>query len=100
MHCPFCGELGEDRDGVFVCTATSADLSPVASAELHAIAENDPDRAPKTALTRWGGTWHCPGDGEPMTETAGHMVCASCGRSLPGRLLYQLIEFNWHPPAA
>jgi len=32
-----------------------------------------------------------------MIEVGGVVVCRTCDRTLPARLLYQLIEFHNHP---
>lgn len=46
---------------------------------------------------QYGSGWHCPADGTEIIESEGHAVCTTCGRSLPGGLMYQLIEFHDHP---
>ena len=33
----------------------------------------------------------------PMVEAAGRLACSHCDRELPGRVIYQLIEFHEHP---
>lgn len=48
---------------------------------------------------RWGGIWFCPADGNRMDEAEGLITCRKCGRHLPPRLLYQLIEFHRHSQA-
>lgn len=85
------------ENGVLVCDRTGADVSLVASEELRQVALSDPDEPAAPSTVRWGGRWHCPLDGSPMAETGGIVSCSSCRRAIPGRLLYQLIEFNAHP---
>ena len=92
MHCPFCGALGDMRDGVFVCGATAVDLSPRATGELTQIAERQPEVDPAPAGTRWGVRWHCPSDGERLVNRGAHVRCDLCG--------HQLIRSSWHPPVA
>jgi hypothetical protein len=77
--------------------ATGVDLPEKASAELRQVATGAPDLAPRTSSTRWGGRWHCPHDGEFMDPVDGYVRRGECGRCLPGHVLYQLLEFNWHP---
>lgn len=74
-----------------------ADLSERAANELRAVATAPPLREPVPSRMRWGGNWHCPADGSPTIEVDSVITCRTCDRSLPDRLVYQLIEFHHHP---
>jgi hypothetical protein len=72
------------------------DFSVNLATELTAIATHPPQRS--TSLTyKVGGSWCCPADGGPMVEAAGRLACPQCDRDLPGRVIYQFIEFHVHP---
>lgn len=72
------------------------DFSVNVATELAAIADRPPQ--PSEPLTyKVGGSWCCPADGLPMVEAAGRLACSHCDRELPGRVIYQLIEFHEHP---
>lgn len=96
MFCPRCGSATEILDNVPRCIATGSDFSAKAWQDLEAIAGSEPGQAADLKI-RYGSTWHCPADGAEIRESDGHAACTSCGRSLPGGLLYQLIEFHDHP---
>jgi len=98
MHCPWCGGEMTERDGTFVCSATGVDVSRKASQDLRDVVATVPDRSvAEPGTIQWGGTWYCPADGALMIEAEGVVRCPDFRRPLPGRLLYQLIEFNVHP---
>jgi hypothetical protein len=75
------------------------DLSEFMYASLLTLVTNPPEPivwfAPQEG-PRWGGKWCCPFDGEPLAEMNGIALCAACGRSLRGHLIYQLIEVHSH----
>jgi hypothetical protein len=85
----------EQRDGEVTCLAGDMGLSIVMLEELSEIVAADPTLSEPSPL-RWGGKWHCPADGSLMREQDGRVGCAECGRYLPSRVLYQLIEFHPH----
>lgn len=99
MYCPRCGSPTEVRASYLVCTATGMDFSQVVRRELAELVASKPTTS-ETSQVRWGGSWYCPADATPMNEVEGRVICPSCDRSLPPRLLYQLIEFHVHPKAA
>jgi hypothetical protein len=87
MFCLRCGALLRIEAGHLECSATGCDLSGRVAA----------DPVPPTPSTvNWGGQWYCPADGEKMSWQDGLPHCATCGRTLPGGLIYEAIEF--HPP--
>jgi hypothetical protein len=70
-------------------------------ARLHLLAWLRGGDAPirvRRSSSRVGGRWHCPADGCRLREDTGTLSCPRCGRHLPPRLVYQLVEFNWHAP--
>jgi hypothetical protein len=92
-----CGAPTEVRDSRLYCTATGADFSVAAHRDLTSIVESGPSDGEPTAV-RWGGMpWYCPADGTAMTYAGGVMGCGTCARVLPERLLYVLLESNFHP---
>ncbi len=96
MFCPWCGASTEIRDGYLYCSATGMEFSAVVHRELTAIAHSPPASAEPTEI-RWGGGWRCPADSSLMVEADGRVICPTCKRTLPPRLLYGLIEFHVHP---
>jgi hypothetical protein len=96
MFCPRCGAPTEVRDARLYCTATDMDFSEVVHNELLAFVSSPPAQSDRSEV-RWGGNWHCPFDATRMQENHGRLTCPACGRSLPPRLLYSLIEFHVHP---
>ena len=72
------------------------DFSVVVARELAAFVNSAPSQ-PAPAAFEWGGSWRCPADGSAMVEYEGAVVCASCSRTLPNTVLYQRIEFHYHP---
>ena len=88
----------EVREGALTCTESGSPLSVRATADLEAIVAGTAEPAeprPEHAL-RWGVNWFCPADAEPLREVEGTLKCDSCGRVVPGKLVYQLVEFNPH----
>lgn len=96
MFCARCGSTAEVRNGVLVCSATGSDFSEHATRELSAIVASEPGEVHDLKV-RYGSRWYCPADGSAIDEVNGRVMCSVCRRSLPGRLLYVLIEFNYHP---
>lgn len=72
------------------------DFSPVVAEELKRYVALPPQDVPAASF-RWGGGWFCPADAIVMTEVDGRVVCPSCARAMPGRLIYNLVEFHVHP---
>jgi hypothetical protein len=85
-----------ERGDRLYCEATGMDFSPIVADELAAVADQPPAE-PERSQVQWGGRWRCPADAKPMVEQDGLVRCPRCGRSLPPRLLYGLIEFHDHP---
>jgi hypothetical protein len=84
-----------DRHGALICTAINVDISVRAREQLEEIIVGGIPPPPSANIV-WGGTWFCPFDGRLMVEMYGAVHC-SCGRALPGRLMYELTEFSPHP---
>jgi uncharacterized Zn finger protein (UPF0148 family) len=97
VYCPWCGDDLIERDERLVCRVTGEELSAQAATELRAVTAGRPLRALVVGRVRWGRNWHCPADGARMIEVAGVVACPICDRSLPGGLVYQLLEFHNHP---
>lgn len=95
LHCPRCGDRLEPLRDEIMCRRGDMELSRVLRLGLEEVVEVPAGR-PDASAIRWGGAWHCPADGEAMVEEDGVIQCVACGRFLPGRLLYQLIEFHSH----
>ena len=81
--------------GEVTCRRGDMWLSQVMRTELEAIVHEPAGRQEATTHL-WGGRWYCPADGEPMVKEDGVVQCAACGRWLPGRVLYGLIELHPH----
>jgi hypothetical protein len=87
------------RGASVVCSATDADLSSRVRAQLDEIVN---DTGVPTVNRRrdqwfkWGVQWFCPFDAQPLTEVDGVLECDACGRVIPGRLVYEIVEFNPH----
>jgi hypothetical protein len=100
MFCPCCGSPIDERGDALICLRTGVDFSVNVSKELRAFVDSPPSETSfPVKQSRWGGNWWCPADGTRLSEHDGVVDCARCTRLLPGRVLYQLIEFNWHPKA-
>jgi hypothetical protein len=88
----------EVRGAYLSCSATGADLSPRVRAQLEEIVEGT-GRAVQPRRDqefKWGVRWFCPFDARPMTEVDGVLKCDACARAIPGRLVYEIVEFNPH----
>jgi hypothetical protein len=96
MFCAWCGASTEVRESRLVCIATGMDFSEMARRELVSVAESPPRDVGRSRV-RWGCSWHCPADATLMNEAEGRVTCPTCGRSMPPRLLYGLIELHVHP---
>lgn len=97
MFCPQCGSAAEIHGDVLLCVATGSDFSSWVRRELETLVA-EPGGDTEHLKVRYGSTWYCPADGEQITELDYQASCRSCGRSLSGGLLYNLIEFHDHPP--
>jgi hypothetical protein len=88
----------EVRADYLTCGATGADVSPSVRAQLEEIVDRTVAAVePRPGNTfRWGVRWFCPADGRPLTEVDGVLRCAACARAIPGRLVYEITEFNPH----
>lgn len=98
MYCPRCGAPTEVRESTLFCSSTGMDFSEVVHRELELVVASPPQDVARSSV-RWGGSWHCPADATLMDEHEGRVSCHTCHRSLPGRLIYGLIEFHVHPEA-
>jgi hypothetical protein len=70
-------------------------LSDLMTQQLEAWVTADPTPESPRAI-RWGGVWHCPADGSRMNESDGVISCDTCGRHLPPRFIFPLVEFHQH----
>lgn len=95
LRCPRCGDPMEIVGGEVTCRRGQMGLSKVVQDELEEIVQSPPRRLEPRDF-RWGGRWHCPADGERMTEADGIVQCQSCQRCLPGQTLYALVELHPH----
>jgi hypothetical protein len=96
LFCPRCGVPLETTDtDALVCRPGDMELSHVAGRYLLAWTGGEERRSEPFSF-RLGGRWHCPTDGTRMRESAGRLTCPECDRSLPGRLIYHLVEFHQH----
>jgi hypothetical protein len=94
-YCPRCGsEIWFTKSGEGRCPSGAAYSvsATVALADLKPQSPSSLELGPPS-------TWYCPACGKRMYGTTADPTCASCGRSLSKRLLYQLVEFNPHEPA-
>jgi hypothetical protein len=98
IFCPRCGGVMEERDGTLTCSTFGSALSSHAQAALKAIVISGPqaDESNRDQPIRWGVAWFCPADGQPLREVRGALLCDVCRRILPGRLVYELTDFNPH----
>ena len=88
----------EDRGGELTCPTTGNGISRHVRSELEAIVSGttpEVARRPDQSF-KWGVDWVCPADAEPMREVDGVLECSRCGRVIPGRLIYELVELNPH----
>jgi hypothetical protein len=82
-----------------VCSATGADLSPRVRAQLEEIVDGTATptvECRRDQQLKWGVRWFCPFDARSLTEVDGVLECDACGRAIPGRLVYEIVEFNPH----
>lgn len=98
VFCPWCGQPTMIRNNHLYCMATDMEFSDWAKTELVAVVDAAPDSGNPLGW-RVGRAWYCPADGTQMRQADGVLGCPSCGRSISGKLLYNLIEFHAHPTA-
>jgi hypothetical protein len=79
--------------GRLVCPVGGADFSPTMRIWLTDIVTDNPTLSERSTSRR-GGSWYCPADRTLMAESDGRVACPSCGRNLPGNVMYQLIEVH------
>lgn len=98
VYCPKCGErMAWDTENNLSCSQAGSWLSPRMQALLPQLAHDGPvDPADARKSVNWGGSWHCPADGQVMKREPDGMRCPNCGRRLVGSVIYEITEFNPH----
>jgi hypothetical protein len=71
-------------------------LSVVLARALEQVC-NEPPQPEHGAPVNLGGTYYCPSDASEMVTRTGQLPeCSECGRVLPWRVVYDLIEKHPH----
>ena len=94
VFCPRCGSLMSEVEGWLTCTREGVGVSPHLRGELERLVASPPEKPAASSLGR-GSQWHCPADGELLALDDGFLECRSCHRYLPGKLIYEMVEFDW-----
>ena len=101
MHCPRCGAVLEEEDGLARrCAPGAMRLSEHLTRALDDCYVKNV-RAPREGRLpfRVGGTWYCPGCGVMLEEpSVGEVRCPACKRSLV-EFIRHLVELHPHKDA-
>lgn len=92
MYCPKCGRVMTCNEGMLTCEKGNMPLSRHFQRLLQ---ENYPVQQTKTSDVTGAvaSRVYCPGCGIPLDKDH---ACPSCGKALPFKLFYQLIELHPH----
>jgi len=89
----------EPGDEAWLCRRGDMELSKYLDQLIAAWIADDGTLGPG-AIAFWGDSWYCPADGSRMGDSAGLVGCPTCGRHLPSRVMYMLVEHQAHLPVS
>ncbi len=98
IHCPRCGAVMEEIEGVLTCVPGEMQLSEVMRGLLVTIVAEGLENPPAPYPGWRGVDWHCPADGAHMADVDGRISCLQCGRSMQRGTPYMLVTLHPHRP--